>query len=130
MFETSALFEGCFCLHILISFQDFFCLVFDILQNKNKNKTHDCRFGLYKWFIYISISVYDKYNVCSQASANRMSNSTSIVPLVLWGSNPPAHTVSCVACTYNQRTIITGTTQGQLGIWDLCHKGKSSLKVG
>ena len=58
-----------------------------------------------------------------------MSNSTSIVPLVLWGRKQPAHTVSCIACTYDQKTIITGTVQGQLGIWDLCHTEDSGLKV-
>jgi len=58
-----------------------------------------------------------------------MSNSTSIVPLVLWGKHPPAHTVSCIACTYDQKTIITGTIQGQLGVWDLRHIKDSQLKV-
>ena len=58
-----------------------------------------------------------------------MSNSTSIVPLVLWGSKPPAHTVSCISCTCDQKTIITGTTEGQLGVWDLCHTNESGLKV-
>lgn len=58
-----------------------------------------------------------------------MSNSTSIVPLVLWGRKTPAHTISCITCTYDQKTIITGTTQGQLGVWDLRHTKKSGLKI-
>lgn len=58
-----------------------------------------------------------------------MSNSTSIVPLVLWGKKPPTHTTSCINCSYDQKTVITGTVQGQIGIWDLRHTKDAGLKV-
>ncbi|XP_057311095.1 WD repeat-containing protein 7-like isoform X1 [Hydractinia symbiolongicarpus] len=58
-----------------------------------------------------------------------MSNSTSIVPLVLWGKKPPAHTISVITCTFDQKTIVTGTVQGQIGLWDLRHKSEGGLKV-
>ena len=58
-----------------------------------------------------------------------MSNSTTIVPLVLWGSKPPTHCVSVITCTYDQKTVVTGTVQGQLGIFDLRHKIDGGLKI-
>ena len=58
-----------------------------------------------------------------------MSNSTSIVPLVLWGRKPPSHTASCINCSFDQKTIITGTVNGQIGIWDVRHTDNGSLKV-
>lgn len=58
-----------------------------------------------------------------------MSNSTSIVPLVLWGKKPPAHTISVITCTFDQKTIVTGTVQGQIGLWDLRHTSDGGLKV-
>jgi len=58
-----------------------------------------------------------------------MSNSTSIVPFVLWGRRPPTHTVSVITCTYDQKTIVTGTIHGQIGLWDLRHVVNGGLKV-
>ena len=58
-----------------------------------------------------------------------MSNSATIVPLVLWGKKAPTHTISVIKCTCDQKTIITGTLHGQIGLWDLRHIQNGGLKV-
>ena len=56
-----------------------------------------------------------------------MSNSTAIVPLLLWGKNAP--TMSVIRYTCDQKTIITGTLGGQIALWDLRHIQNCGLKV-
>lgn len=56
-------------------------------------------------------------------------SSSSVVPVVLWGSRPPSHSVSCIITTYDQKTIVTGSTDGQLGIWDLRFAEDGEIKV-
>lgn len=56
-------------------------------------------------------------------------SSSSVVPVVLWGSRPPSHCVSCIITTYDQKTIVTGSTDGQLGIWDLRFAEDGEIKV-
>ena len=56
-----------------------------------------------------------------------MSNSTTIVPLLLWGKNAP--TMSVIRYTCDQKTIITGTLGGQIELWDLRHIQNCGLKV-
>ncbi|XP_047143877.1 WD repeat-containing protein 7 isoform X1 [Hydra vulgaris] len=58
-----------------------------------------------------------------------MSNSTTIVPLVLWGKKPPIHSINVITCSYDQKTIITGTLHGQIGLWDLRHTKDGGLKI-
>lgn len=56
-------------------------------------------------------------------------SSSSVVPVVLWGSTPPSHCISCIITTYDQKTIVTGSTDGQLGIWDLRFALDGEIKV-
>ena len=56
-------------------------------------------------------------------------SSSSVVPVVLWGSTPPSHCISCIITTYDQKTIVTGSTDGQLGIWDLRFAEDGEIKV-
>lgn len=56
-------------------------------------------------------------------------SSSSVVPVVLWGSRPPSHCISCIITTYDQKTIVTGSTDGQLGIWDLRFAEDGEIKV-
>eukprot|EP00795_Rhopilema_esculentum_P009331 gene9331-17032_t len=58
-----------------------------------------------------------------------MSHSTSIVPLVLWGKSHPSHLVSVITCTYDQKTVVTGTSDGQIGLWDLRHTQDAGLRI-
>ncbi|XP_058957574.1 WD repeat-containing protein 7 [Pocillopora verrucosa] len=56
-------------------------------------------------------------------------SSSSVVPVVLWGSTPPSHCISCIITTYDQKTVVTGSTDGQLGIWDLRFVEHGEIKV-
>ena len=56
-------------------------------------------------------------------------SSSSVVPVVLWGSTPPSHCISCIITTYDQKTVVTGSTDGQLGIWDLRFANDGEIKV-
>lgn len=56
-------------------------------------------------------------------------SSSSVVPVVLWGSTPPSHSISCIITTYDQKTVVTGSTDGQLGIWDLRFADDGEIKV-
>ena len=49
-----------------------------------------------------------------------MAGSTGlVVPLVMWGRSAPGHCVSCVTLLRDQRTMLTGSYDGQLIIWQL-----------
>ena len=58
-----------------------------------------------------------------------MSHSTAIVPIVLWGRSAPSHPITIVTCTYDQKTVITGTADGQIGLWDLRFTQTGGIKV-
>ena len=56
-------------------------------------------------------------------------SSSSIVPVVLWGTSPPTHCISCITTTYDQKAIVTGSTDGQLGVWDLRFTTEGHINV-
>ncbi|XP_048581651.1 WD repeat-containing protein 7 [Nematostella vectensis] len=56
-------------------------------------------------------------------------SSSSVVPVVLWGNHPPSHCISCITTTYDQKTIVTGSSDGQLGIWDLRFHANGEVNV-
>ncbi|XP_064096982.1 WD repeat-containing protein 7-like isoform X3 [Macrobrachium nipponense] len=41
-----------------------------------------------------------------------------VVPLVMWGREAPTHDISCVLLTQDVQTIITGSRDGQICVWD------------
>ncbi|XP_065568278.1 WD repeat-containing protein 7-like isoform X2 [Artemia franciscana] len=41
-----------------------------------------------------------------------------VVPLVLWGKSSPTHSISSILVSRNHSTIVTGTSQGQICLWD------------
>ncbi|RWS06823.1 WD40 domain-containing protein-like protein, partial [Dinothrombium tinctorium] len=45
-------------------------------------------------------------------------SSQLIVPITLWGKQPPTHCISCVYLTPDCRTLITGCNDGQICLWD------------
>ena len=52
--------------------------------------------------------------------ASEMAGSTNlVVPLVMWGKAAPGHCVSCLYLLRDQRTMVTGSYDGQLIIWEL-----------
>lgn len=56
-------------------------------------------------------------------------STSSVIPVVLWGSRPPSHCISCIITTYDQKTVVTGSTDGQLGIWDLRFADDGDIKI-
>ena len=56
-------------------------------------------------------------------------STSAVVPLVFWGSTPPKHAVTCILVTYDQKTVITGSKSGQLGVWDILHLEGGKVEV-
>ena len=47
-----------------------------------------------------------------------MSGSSSLViPLVMWGRHPPAHCVSALYLLRDQKTLVSGSFDGQVFLW-------------
>lgn len=49
-----------------------------------------------------------------------------VVPVVLWGKNPPTHCISCIFLSADQRTLVSGCYDGQICLW---HVDPNTLKV-
>lgn len=46
-------------------------------------------------------------------------SSQLIVPMSLWGRQPPTHCISTIFLTFDQKTIATGCNDGQICLWDI-----------
>ncbi|XP_064640034.1 WD repeat-containing protein 7-like isoform X4 [Lineus longissimus] len=53
-----------------------------------------------------------------------MSVSNLVVPVVLWGRNPPTHCISAILMTQDEKNIITGCNDGQIAVWDVTEDWK------
>jgi len=42
-----------------------------------------------------------------------------IVPIALWGNEPPTHCISAVFITDDHRTLVTGCNDGHICLWDV-----------
>ncbi len=40
-----------------------------------------------------------------------------VVPVVLWGKNPPTHCISCIYLSDDQKTLVSGCYDGQICLW-------------
>ncbi|XP_065202818.1 WD repeat-containing protein 7 isoform X3 [Planococcus citri] len=49
-----------------------------------------------------------------------------VVPVVLWGKNPPTHCISCIFLSDDQKTLVSGCYDGQICIW---HVDPNTLKM-
>ncbi|XP_059089612.1 WD repeat-containing protein 7-like [Tigriopus californicus] len=47
------------------------------------------------------------------------SSSSLVVPLTLWGNHAPAHCISVLYLLRDQRTLVTGSSDGQILLWDV-----------
>lgn len=45
-----------------------------------------------------------------------------IVPITLWGNEPPTHCISCIFVTPDQKTIVTGCNDGHICLWSVDKK--------
>ncbi|XP_065404016.1 WD repeat-containing protein 72 isoform X2 [Macaca fascicularis] len=53
---------------------------------------------------------------------------TSLQAVALWGQKAPPHSITAIMITDDQRTIVTGSQEGQLCLWNLSHELKISAK--
>uniref|UniRef100_A0A9J2PMT9 Uncharacterized protein n=1 Tax=Ascaris lumbricoides TaxID=6252 RepID=A0A9J2PMT9_ASCLU len=51
--------------------------------------------------------------------AQNQPSSGLIVPIVLWGKNPPRNRISCIQPLPDGKTIVTGSFDGELIIWEI-----------
>lgn len=51
---------------------------------------------------------------------------TSLQAVALWGKKAPPHSISAIMITDDQQTIVTGSQEGQLCLWNL----SPELQVG
>lgn len=47
-----------------------------------------------------------------------------IVPLVLWGKKCPSHTITAATLSLDQKSLLTGSSEGQICLWDLNSAGR------
>lgn len=77
------------------------------------------------WFIlFILLSTWLTITLtcfCSQVWAMRV----SIPAVAVWGRIAPSHSITAIMITDDQQTIVTGSQEGQICLWDL----SSELKV-
>uniref|UniRef100_A0A8C5L8T1 Uncharacterized protein n=1 Tax=Jaculus jaculus TaxID=51337 RepID=A0A8C5L8T1_JACJA len=48
--------------------------------------------------------------------------------VALWGKRAPPHSITAIMITDDQRTVVTGSQEGQLCLWDLSPELKISAK--
>jgi hypothetical protein len=61
------------------------------------------------WVHYFSSQyIQDSYNM-----------RTSLQAVALWGKKAPPHSITAIMITDDQQTIVTGSQEGQLCLWNL-----------
>ncbi|NWV47905.1 WDR72 protein, partial [Daphoenositta chrysoptera] len=53
---------------------------------------------------------------------------TSVPAVAMWGKTAPLHSITAVMITDDQQTIVTGSQEGQICLWDLSSDLKISSK--
>ena len=46
-------------------------------------------------------------------------NSSLVVPMVMWGPQAPTHCISAIYLMRDQKTLLTGASDGQVIIWEV-----------
>ena len=46
-------------------------------------------------------------------------NSSLVVPMVMWGPRAPTHCISAIYLMRDQKTLVTGASDGQVILWDV-----------
>lgn len=54
-----------------------------------------------------------RFNVNVMALSSQL-----VVPMTIWGRRAPSHSICCVVLTKDNTTLVTGSHEGQLCIWD------------
>ncbi|XP_037358407.1 WD repeat-containing protein 72 isoform X1 [Talpa occidentalis] len=62
------------------------------------------------------------------ASRDSLNMRSSLQAVVLWGKQAPQHSITAIMITDDQQTIVTGSQEGQLCLWNLSPELKISAK--
>ncbi|NXU51485.1 WDR72 protein, partial [Turnix velox] len=52
----------------------------------------------------------------------------SVQAVAVWGKMAPSHSITAIMITDDQQTIVTGSQEGQICLWDLSSELKISSK--
>ena len=47
------------------------------------------------------------------------SSSSLVVPMVMWGRHPPVHCISAIYLLRDQKTLVSGSSDGQVFLWEV-----------
>ena len=53
-------------------------------------------------------------------------NSSLVVPMVMWGPRAPTHCISAIYLMRDQKTLVTGASDGQVILWEVDTTQKTS----
>ena len=56
-------------------------------------------------------------------------NSSLLVPMVMWGPHAPTHCISTIYLMRDQKTLVTGASDGQVILWDVDHEASSAWSL-
>ena len=55
----------------------------------------------------------------SNGGGGRGGSSSLVVPMVMWGPQAPTHCISAIYLMRDQRTLVTGASDGQVILWEV-----------
>lgn len=102
-----------------------------MLNRTSFSMIYDCSIYMYvpiQCLLKMKLTNFDIYRDWLKSLGtlhHTMSTSSNlVVPVVLWGRRPPTHCIAAILMTPDQKNIITGCNDGQIGIWDVAENSQ------
>lgn len=104
-----------------------------MLNRTSFSMIYDCSIYMYMYvhiqcLLKMKLTNFDIYRdwLKSLGTLHRTMSTSSnlVVPVVLWGRRPPTHCIAAILMTPDQKNIITGCNDGQIGIWDVAENSQ------
>lgn len=102
-----------------------------MLNRTSFSMKYDCSIYMYvpiQCLLKMKLTNFDIYRDWLKSLGtlhHTMSTSSNlVVPVVLWGRRPPTHCIAAILMTPDQKNIITGCNDGQIGIWDVAENSQ------
>lgn len=102
-----------------------------MLNRTSFSMIYDCSIYMYvhiQCLLKMKLTNFDIYRdwLKSLGTLHRTMSTSSnlVVPVVLWGRRPPTHCIAAILMTPDQKNIITGCNDGQIGIWDVAENSQ------
>lgn len=102
-----------------------------MLNRTSFSMIYDCSIYMYvhiQCLLKMKLTNFDIYRdwLKSLGTLHRTMSTSSnlVVPVVLWGRRPPSHCIAAILMTPDQKNIITGCNDGQIGIWDVAENSQ------